>query len=254
MHHLAAFYASLAQNASYAQLSAVADGGLSQNSSGQYISPANVRVLASMLQGLTLSAGQIQSPSLRNLAYPELYPPVLSLITATADGQGYQVYGENGPRLLSQEAFGVYASENNTGACPAVAGLWIAERLVSAPPGPQITLRASSTITTVAQAWALGTLTFNTQLAAGEYTVTGLNVIGDNSNFARLVFPGGTNWRPGCPVLDTYGEKDWWDRFRFGRVGQYGRFLFNTPPQLEVFGSAAASTPFTILMDVVKTG
>lgn len=252
MFHLAAFYKSLAQAEAYGQLNAVADAGLPQNAAAQYIAPSNMRVIAAHLQGLTLSAGQIQSPSLRNIAYPEIYPPALSLITAVPDGYGYQVFGDNGPRILSQEGFSVNASENNTGACPTVAALMIAERLIPAPPGPQITLRATATIVTVAQVWALGTPSFNTQLAAGEYVVTGMEVIGDNSNYARLVFPGQTQYRPGVPVQDAYGEKNWRDSFRYGRLCQFGRFQFNTPPQLEVFGSAAASTVFTILLDIVK--
>lgn len=252
MFHLAAFAATVAQNASYSQLPGVADSGLTLNTGNQYIAPEPLRVLAAHVQGLTLSAAQIQAPSLRNIAYPEVYPIVLSLPTAVPDGYGYQVFGDNGPRILSQEGFGVYVSENNTGTCASVAALLVAKQLTPAPPGPQITLRASATITTVAGAWVLGTLTFNTQLAPTEYIVTGMEVIGDNSNYARLVFPGMTNYRPGIPVLDVYGEKNWRDSFRYGRFGVFGRFQFNSPPQIEVFGSAAASTPFTVLLDVIK--
>lgn len=253
MFHLGAFYASLAQNASYSQLLAVADGGLSQNSASQYIAWDNLRILASYVQGVTTNRAQIQSPSLRNLAYPEHYPVVQSALTTVPDGFGYQTYMDDGPRLLSQEAFGMYASENNTGASPTVGALWLADRMQPAPPGPRITLVATSTNVLVAQAWSLSTLTFATQLAAGEYAVVGMEVVCADATLARLVFPGGTNLRPGVVVQAVYGRKNWRDSWRYGRFGEFGRFIFNTPPQLEVFGAVAGSESVLLLLDVVKT-
>lgn len=253
MFHLAAFYSSLPISSNYAQLAGVADGALSQNQANQYIAWDNLRIIGSHVQGVTTNRAQIQSPSLRNLAYPEHYPIVQASITTMPTGYGYQVYGDDGPRLLSQEAFGVYASENGTGASPTVAGLQLADRMTPAPAGPRITLVASSTITLVAQQWALGTLSFATQLAAGEYSVVGMEVIVDGANYARLLFPGGTNLRPGVPVQEAYGGKNWRDSFRYGRFGEFGRFIFNTPPQLEIFGAAAGAQTAIVLLDVVKT-
>lgn len=254
MHHLAGFYSSLAISASYAQVLALADSALSQNTSGQYIAWDNLKVIAAYAQGLTISRAQIQSPSLRNVAYPEIYPAVIGALTAIPTLNGYQIYQDDGPRLLSQEAFGIYAS-NSSGAAvsPTMCGLWLADRITPAPPGPRFTIVATVTITTIAQAWAAGVLTFETQLAAGEYSVVGMECIGDNSMFGRLIFPGGTNIRPGVIVQEAYGNKGWRDMFRMGRIGEFGRFMFNVPPQLEVLGTAAAATPFTVFLDVVKT-
>ena len=254
MFHLAAFYSSLAQNAAYAQVAGVADGALTRNSSNNYIAPTNLTILAAHAQGVTTSRCQIQAPSLRQIAYPEIYPIVQSIRTAIPDNAGYRIYKERGPRLLQNESFGVYASENNTGASPTNAALWIADRFQPARPGPCITLVATTTITLVDTAWALGTLTFETQLAAGEYEVIGASMIMDNSNYFRLVYPGGTNWRPGAPVFDVYGDKDWLDSFRVGNFGSWGTFVFNNPPQVEVFGAAAGATAGTLLLDVVKIG
>lgn len=252
MFHLAAFYSSLAQNASYAQIAAVSDGGLTKNTANQYIMPSNMRLLAAHGQGVTTSRMQIQAPSLRNIAYPEIYPINQAARTATPDDQKVQTYGDNGPRFLQNESVGLYGSENNTGASPTNGAIWIADRFEPAPPGQVITLVATATITTVDTAWVLGTLAFETVLASGEYIVIGMEVIMDNTNYARLLFPGQVNYRPGVPTQDAYGEMTARDPFRMGRCGVFGRFQFNAPPQVEVFGAAAAATAGTFLLDVIK--
>lgn len=252
--HWAAFYASLLQNAAYQQLLAVADGALTRNSANLYIAPSNLIVGAAHVQGVTCSRAQIQSPSLRNIAYPEIYPVVQSIRTAIPDNAGYQIMRERGPRLLMNEAFAVYASENNTGASPTNAGLALMSKFVPAPNAPTITLVGTATIVLVDQQWTLGTLAFETQLAAGEYLVVGASAIMDNANYFRFLFPGSTNWRPGAPVFDVYGDKDWYNQFRMGNFGSWGSFIFNNPPQVEVFGAAAGSTLGTFLIDVQKIG
>jgi hypothetical protein len=252
MFHLMAFYASIALNAVYQQLLAVADGGMTRNAGNQYVMPSNVNLIGSHVQGVTTSAAQVQAPSLRQIAYPEISPLVQAAITAPPTLPAFVGYGMNGPRFLMNEAVGVYASEGGTGASPTVAGLWITDNLVNAPPGQQITLVATATIVDVVQGWTLGTLTFSTQLAAGQYVVTGMGVIGAGANYARLVFPGQTNYRPGVLVDAAIGNKQWRDQFRMGRYGTFGTFQFNAPPQLETFGNAAASHNYTILLDVIK--
>lgn len=252
MLHLAAFYASLLQNASYQQLLAVADGGLTRNSANQYIMPSNMQLLGAHVQGVTTSQAQIQAPSLRNIAYPEISPLVQAAIASPPTLPAWVGYGPYGPRFLMNEAVGVYATENNTGASPTVAGLWITDTQQAAPPGQQITLVATATVTDVAQAWTLSTLSFITNLAAGQYMVTGMGVIGAGANYARLLFPGATNFRPGVLVDAAVGNKQWRDQFRFGRFGVFGSFQFNSPPQLETFGNAAGSHTYTVLLDVIK--
>lgn len=252
MFHLASFYSSLALNSVYAQVNAVADGSLPRNGANQYILPANMRVLAAHGQGVSTSRLQIQAPSLRNTAYPEIYPINVAARTAIADQQKVQTYGDQGPRLLMNETVGLYGSEGAVGASPTNAALWLGERFEPIPPGPIITLVATATITLVDTAWTLGTLSFETQLAAAEYTIVGMECVSDNANYARLVFPGQVNYRPGVPVQDTYGKMTSRDPFRMGRAGIFGRFQFNAPPQVEVFGAAAASTLGTYFLDVIK--
>lgn len=254
MHHLLAFNGSLALNAAYAQVAGVIDSAVPKSASGDFIMPFKGKVLLSHVIGVTTFKAQIQAPSLRTIAFPELWPINITARTAIPDMNRVQQYGDSGPRFLANENLGVYASENGTGASPTSAGLWIADTFTPAPAGMITPLVATVTITTVDGAWALGTLAFDTQLAAGEYSVVGMDVVGDNSIYARLVFPGVTSLRPGVVVEDINTDVQWKDLFRLGRMGEFGRFVFNAPPQLEVFGAAAAATPFRVILDVVKTG
>jgi hypothetical protein len=255
MHHLAAFRGTLGNGAIYAQVAAVADGGLTRNQAGQYIMPENMRILAANVRGVTTSRGQVQSPSLRNIAFPEIHPVSTGAVTTVPDQQSLQTYADNGPRLLMNEAVGINATNSNGAAVSlTVAALWLAPRLISAPLGMVTTLVGNATITTIVGEWVLGTIAFETQLAAGQYAVVGMSVTGINTNYARLVFPGQTNYRPGCIVDAADGDKQYRDPFRMGRSGLFGNFLFNAPPQLEVFGHTAASTPFAVFLDVVKVG
>lgn len=252
MFHTLAFGSTLAANAVYAQVAGVADGAIPRNQANDYIMPFRGRVIASHVIGATINAAQIQAPSMRTIAYPELSPLNITAKTAIPDMNRYQTYGDNGPQFLANESLGVYASESAAGTPAVAAGIWITDQLTPAPAGQQITLVATSTIVAVDNAWVLGTLTFATQLGAGEYAVTGLDVVADNSVYARLLFPGNSGMRPGVPTRDVDTDVAWKDSFRFGRMGEFGRFVFNAPPQLELLGAAAGSTACRVLLDVVK--
>lgn len=252
MHHLMAYYSSLVISSAYAQLNAVADGGMTRNAANQYVMPANMQAIGSHVQGVTTSAAQIQAPSLRSIAYPEITPIIQAAITAPPTLPAWVGYGSNGPRFLMNEAVGVYASENGTGASPTVAGLWISAGQEAAPPGQYITLVATIAVTDVAQQWTLSTPTFITQLAAGTYIVVGMGITGSGFNYARLVFPGQTNYRPGVLADAAVGNKQWRDQFRMGRFGTFGQFVFNSPPQIETFGHTAGAHTGNLFLDVLK--
>lgn len=253
MHHLLAFNGSLAINAAYAQVAGVADGAMPRNQANDYIMPSNMRVLASHVIGGTTGKAQIQAPSLRIIAYPEIWPINLGVRTAITDLQRVQTLGNNGPRVLQNESVGVYGSETGGLALsPTSAALWMQDRFDPAPDGQYITLVATCTITVVDGQWALGTLAFDTSLGAGSYAVVGMDVTALNTIYARLVFPGNTGMRPGVVVNQVNNRVVLRDPFRFGRIGSMGSYQFNAPPQLEAFGNAAGSTTFRVLLDVIK--
>lgn len=252
MYHLLAFNGSLTIGQSYAQIPGVIDPVVPKSQSGDFLMPFRGRVIASHVIGVTTSQAQIQAPSMRQIAYPELWPLNLTARTAIPDMNRYQTYGDSGPQFLANENLGVYATENGTGTSATSAMLCITDAWEQAPPGQIVTMVATSTITTIDGAWVLGTLAFTQQLAVGTYAVVGMDVVGDNSIYARLVVPGNNYMRPGVPVEDINTDVQWKDSFRLGRMGKLCQFEYNAQPSIEVFGAAAASTPFRVLLDVVK--
>lgn len=252
MHHLLAFNGTLAIGAAYSQVAGVPDGAIPRNAAGDYIIPANMRVLAHHIIGVSTSKGQIQAPSLRIIAYPELVPINYGVRTAVPDMDRVQTYGNNGPRVLMNETIGLYATNDGVGVSATSGALWVQDRFDPSPDGMTIPIVATVTITVVDGQWALGSLAFDTQLGAGQYIVTGMDVVGINALYARLVFPGNTGMRPGVAVNQINTRVVLRDPFRLGRIGSFGAFQFNVPPQLEIFGNAAGSTPFRVTLDVIK--
>lgn len=253
MHTLVAYGGSINNTVVYTQVPGVADGSMTRDSSNNYIMPANMQALAAFVLGADITAMQIQAPSLRNIAYPEVYPPEPTAVASLPDQYALRRYDQAGPRFVMNESVGAYISKG--GAAPAVAhvGLWLADRYTPTTPGMVTTLVATTSNTTIAEQWTLSTLAFTTQLAAGTYSVVGMAVVGADASLARLLFPGGTNFRPGCVVDQAYGNTGLWEYFRFGQLGQWGSFVFNAPPQLELFGHTAGTSTYTVYLDVVKT-
>lgn len=252
MHGIAAFYETQTNGLTYDPLNVVVDQSLTPAQSQGYIFPANYRVLGAFVMGANVTAARINAPSLRQLALPEIYP---ALASATVTSRPPFVdYNQQGPIIMQNEA--VVIETSNGGGAPAVVhgALWITDRFTPAPGGQIFTLVATATITLVAGAWTLGTLTFNQTLPTGEFTVVGMECIFPTSSIARLVFPGQNQWRPGCLIDLAYGNMVQPSYFRMGRMGMFGKFRNTAQPQVEVFGLTAGAQTGTIMIDVIKTG
>lgn len=253
MHTLVAYGGSINNGTVYGQVPGVADGSMTRDSSNNYIMPSNMQALAAFVLGANVSAAQIQAPSLRNIAYPEIYPPQVSAVNAIPDRYRHRRYDQSGPRFVMNESVGVYASAGGAAPAQINAALWLTDRYTPTTPGMVTTLVATTSNTTIVDQWTLSTLAFTTQLAAGTYSVVGMGVVGADAVLARLLFPGGTNFRPGCIVDQAYGNSGMWEYFRMGAIGTFGSFVFNAPPQVELFGHTAATATYTVYLDVVKT-
>lgn len=250
MHILAAFAASIANGTTYGALSAVSDQALTVSSNNRYILPARWRARLGYVQGVNLTAAQIDAPSLRNLALPEIYPTVVAAAPPTTPG--YVDWGDTGPMIQQNEEVTVRISRGGADAQPVTAGLWLSPGMQPAPGGMVTTLVATATIVQVASNWVSGALTFATTVPAGQYAVIGMNVVANDVAFARLIFPGQSQWRPGCLVDAAYGNKIIPNVFRAGRLGLWGHFWNTAQPQIETFGLVAGSEAVTAYIDVIK--
>lgn len=100
--------------------------------------------------------------------------------------------------------------------------------------GKILPIRFTATSTLVTATWANSSITFATQLPAGNYNVVGLRVVSTNGVWARLFFKG-SFYRPGVPVSIADATNEWPD-FRFGTYGIFDKFNNITPPSLDVMG------------------
>lgn len=251
MHTVAAFFENMAQNTTYDAVSGVSDPANTLSSNGRFIFPDNYRMLAAAVMGASIGAARLNAPSLRSVVLPELYP--VNVGAALSDNVKIVAPGRFGPRVIKNEEVAVELSHAGAGAEDVFAGLFMAPTFVPAPEGPIFTLLASASPTLTAGTWVNVALTFNQTLPAGEYTVVGLNVICNDAFLARLVFPGGPVFRPGCVVNDTYGQTNPIEPFRYGRMGLYGKFENTAPPTLDILGYVAGAETPVVMLDVIKT-
>lgn len=252
MHTVAGFFSSLANGVTYSALAAVLDQSLTVSANNRYIFPGNYRCLAAALMGVNMSAARINAPSLRSVVLPEIYP--VNAAAALGDNVKYTVYGRNGPRFIRNEEVTLEVSHGGAGAEDQFGALFVTENFVPAPDGPIFTLLATASPTLTDGTWVNAALTFNQTLPSGEYTVVGMNVVCNDAFLARLVFPGQSQYRPGCVVNDTYGQDNNTQMFRYGRMGLYGKFQSTAQPSVEFLGYAAGAESPIVMLDCIKTG
>lgn len=251
MHTLAAFYkAAVTSGASYEQLPGVFDQSLSLDSQNRYIMPGNWEVLAHHVAGADLTAARLNAPSLRAMFLPELYPIRAAATPGTPNAPSY-LHGQ-GPKLIQNEPLEVDVSHAVIAASAGWAAIWMAPQFVPAAQGRIQTLLFTASITAVAGSWTAGTMSPSQSLPAGEYEVVGMSCIAANTFYARLIFPGGTVFRPGCLVQAALGDFLLDDFWRFKRMGSYGRFMNTAIPNLEILGDAAGAAAPQVFLDLVK--
>lgn len=249
MFNLVACYASVPLNSVLTNLTPVTDPIVTVQNA-RFIFPFQVEIAA--VQGLIVDGSRmrINTPSLRNIALPEMYP-----IKITAD------QGTNpvliGPmwgtlRIPANDEFGIDVSRAGAGAGDCYAGIWYGQQRVPAPGGPAITMRATAALTLTNGTWVAGALTFDQSLPYGRYAVIGMHVTCNDGVFARLAFPGVSQWRPGVPCVEAYGSYVNPPVFRFGAFGLFGVFDSTAQPLIEILGNVAGAETPEILLDLVK--
>lgn len=253
MHILAAFYGSIANGTAYGILPAVPDQALSVMNGNVYLSGKKLRVLGSAAIGASLTGVQLDAPSLRTLALPELYPAIVG--AAVPDFYRVSWFDQFAPSVQANETFGLRVSVGGGAPSDNFGALWLAPQLVGAQPGPVTTIPFTATITAVKGSWVNGPLTPATQLAVGRYQVVGMECVAANTFLARLAFPGGDNaWRPGVVANTTYGRTGTRQLNRLGGMGSFGSFDSTAIPSLDIFGIGAGAAAPTVYLDLVKTG
>lgn len=236
MFHTLAYQKNQAAAATLVPLTAVPDQQIPTNTSGNFILPANMQLLMSVALGATLSQARINTPSLRSVLLPDIYPFIESAVPVSNPILNW--YYGYGPVIPKNDPVEVDSTNSNgAGVDQQYALLWLGDGNNNLPLGPRYKMHATSTITTGNKVWGAGSITFDQVLPYGTFAVVGMQARGQNLISARLVFVGG-GWRPGCLANLTTGDFPN-PVFQSGALGEWGRFESNAPPTIEIFGNSA---------------
>lgn len=250
MFHLAAYYQSVDLGAVLTAISAVPDQALFTSSNDIRVPKelANIIGAAAATASTTVTAAQLQSPSLRSLVNHDL-EPVVGAVTFGSPPEG--IYFPQSPiALVPDEALNFYFNTDNAGAAAHYGLVMLADGPQQEVSAEIFTVRATAAASLSAGLWVNSNLTFTQTLPAGRYQVVGMRARGTNLVAARLVFPGG-RFRPGVAALNAIGDTDpYWPRY--GRMGVFGEFEHLLPPTVECLGVTDSAQ--TILLDLVKVG
>jgi hypothetical protein len=197
--------------------------------------------------GASLTRAALVSPSIRR-RYPFEIVPV-EAASEPADPVKYIPFFANPIALDPDESLNAQAAEGAAGAAQSTILVWLTDGPIMPITGVEIfTIRATNTSTLATFAWTNGALTFNDTLPAGEYAVVGMRASSAGLIAARLVFSQ-FPFRPGVIAADSTSELGV-PIFRFGGVGEFGRFTHTTPPTVD-FLSLSADTSQTVDLDLV---
>ena len=250
MLHLAAYYKSVDPAAVTTLISAVPDQAI-------FTSGNDVRVpkdLANLAAEAALSAaigpqyGEVQSPSLRELANQDIFP----IAAAAKFGAQDQVqhHFDNPRSLKAAESVNFWINATGGAAAANYGLIWLSDGPVKPTTGKIFTVQASGTAALAAGTWVNTPVDFDTVLPAGTYQVVGFRAQGANLVASRLVFIGAA-YRPGVPG-EVSSANQYFPWTRMGKMGVFGQFDINQPPTVDCLGATDAAQVFAF--DLIQTG
>lgn len=250
MFNLVAFFKSVAQDAALDNITPVSDPLVTISANNRVIFPEDYQVLAAHGNLPDATRFRLNTPSMRIIALPELYPFKPSAAAGT--NPPLVLPGDTAIRIPRNDECGLDVSRGGAEAANCYAGLWVAPRRMPAPVGPIYTMRATASLTLTAGTWVGGTLTFDQILPFGRYAIVGMQATVNDGMYARLTFPGQTQYRPGVPCVEAVGDYINPQVFRYGAFGLFGYFDQTAQPGIEVLGDTAGAETPVILLDLVK--
>jgi hypothetical protein len=245
-----AYYATGLATGVLTQVAAVPDQSLTLNGSFIYVPPKYNKILYAAASGSagTVTRAQLQSPSLREMYFPDISP-----ITPTQSFDLFNMYydcSRNPIQIQTAEQLGAFV-QTASGAELCTVVVILGDDKVTTANGQAFTAFATATPTLVAGQWVNAALTFPQPLPAGDYDIIGMRASGAGLTAARLVFVGPSAVsRPGVLAQSSQlvaGQTF----FRQGANGVLGTFNNVTPPTIDHLGAAGAITS-SFFFDLVK--
>jgi hypothetical protein len=221
----------------------IVDPATASSGGGYLVPPKYNKVLYAACAdvGGNVTRAQLQSPSLREVFFPDITP--INLAGPFDLAKIYDDKSDSPMQLQTAEVLNFFIQTSVAG--DSVTGLVIlADDVQPDVKGKIYSIQATSTPTLVAGTWVNGPLTFNQPLPAGDYDIVGWRVSAAGLVAARLVFLGQSAvTRPGVLAQSTVGVAG--DAlFRNGYAGLFGTFNNVTPPSVDHIGAAGAITAF----------
>jgi len=250
MQHLSAYYESQDGGAAYHNVTAILDQIIFTSGDDIRVPEAiaNVLGIAVLSGATTLTASRISSPTLRQVANPNIEPMVNALVFGSYPE--FNHFPLNPIKISGNESVRCEINSDHASAVGEYGLILLGDGQQAAVNGDMFSVRFTAGITLAEGTWVNGALTFESTLPDGRYQVVGQRYVGTNLVAGRLVFPGQA-FRPGAPAVNAAGDLDV-PTFRFGRGGVFGEFDTNQPPTMDALG--VTDTTQSGILDLIKVG
>jgi hypothetical protein len=247
MWHTAAYSASVAFGSSNVVLPAAPDSILRVGQQSGFVLQQPMALLAAWAAFTNGTGARLFAPKLAQFGYLQVLP----VPPAGAEASGLLVAGWPYRPFTFRSQEEVVAHVDTGGTAAAVESLLVSfsTGVDPIPPGEELTIQFTSTSTSVANTWTQIPYTFSGTLPEGKYALLASELFSAGAVAHRWTF-WGQFYRPGFPSLLAATDPQW-PGVRDYRMGLAGQFSNVTPPNLEVFTNAAASS-FTGIMRVIK--
>jgi hypothetical protein len=232
-----------------------ADATITTDGASHPLLPIPLYLEWAYLLSATATRGRINTPKFRPIARP-LIRPLEAAATPSSRPQ-FCEYWRTPLKFNAVEPIQILTTYTAAGERRYVL-LSFTDLNFNVPQGDLYTVRGTTAFTPTANAWTTsGAITFDDVLMGGQYSILGLDVGNTGGIAARLAFPGPplpgmiAQVRPGVimqPNLTSQGTR----YFRWGALGEYGRFESFAPPQLEVIQTGATTNP-EFYLDIIQT-
>lgn len=241
MFHTVAYHGAVTASGTLAALTPVTDPTVTINGNHILVPDKYNQVLGAAVLDTSSSVtrAQLQSPSLREMFFPE----VRNVVAAGSWEQYFMNTLNSDSPLPVKTNEGLDFYQNGGGASSTQFGLvWLSDGAVTPVKGSIFTMYATAAITPSSTEWVNGALTFDQTLPVGNYQVVGMKVAaGAAGGAGRLVFVGASAiTRPGVPC-HQYTNQSIEFGFRYGAAGTFGTFNSLTPPSLDLLGGTGAA-------------